>query len=128
MLVVGKAVVAGCGADNATERWVMNTADPREKVVLDLEIQPAHKPVQRPIFTGEVGGSLHLADYPLGAAAAFAFGMVIGFLDHVGQLEHDAQDRSSHEMHGQPADQELPPGHVQHHQRHDDGPNIAERL
>ena len=128
MLVVGKAVVAGCIPDNATERRVMHAANPWEQVVLDLEVQPADKPVQRLIIPGEVGGGLHLSDHPLSTAAAFAFGMVIGFLDHVGQLEHHAQDRPRHQMHGQPADQELPPGHVQNHQWHDDGPQIAERL
>src|SRR5918995_2519446 len=62
--VVGHAVLGGQALDDRAQLPVVNVADPREQMVLDLIVQPADVPGQEPVAAREIVGRPHLIEHP----------------------------------------------------------------
>src|ERR1700712_1726871 len=84
--------------DNLADGRIVNVRYFREKMMFDLEIQPAYQPGNNRILRGEIGGGLDLMDSPL----VFQF---IGFnISHrkgrmfhrMRQLKYKAQHKTCH--------------------------------
>jgi hypothetical protein len=92
---------------------VMDMADVREQMVLDLMVQSAGKPVDDFVFRRKVGRRIKLMDCP----GVFDFAIFVGngirrFIYNVRQLEHDAQNQSCGVMHDEKSDKYFPPGYA----------------
>jgi hypothetical protein len=88
--------------DHLGQSGVMDVADLVEQVVLDLEVQAAEEPAEKPVASGKIDGGLDLMDGPFGL---HAFGAAfdgdgdweIGLFDAVSELEYDAEDYAGDE-------------------------------
>src|SRR6476646_4995559 len=49
---------------DACDRWIVGVRNTREKVVLDLKVEPAENPGQDAVAGTEIDGRLHLVDGP----------------------------------------------------------------
>ena len=77
----------------------MNVADVRENVVLDLMVQSACVPVDQPVFRGKIYSREQLVDGPcIFDFAVFVRNRISSLIDHVGELEHDAQDEPGRDL------------------------------
>src|SRR3954466_11598003 len=100
-------------------------ANPREEMMLDLEVGASDIPCEQPIIGTKVVGRPELILDPLGFGFCWVTQrQLVGFLDDVRQLEHDPEDESANHMQSEQPDRELPPGDVEHQERNDDHANI----
>ena len=112
-LLIGNAVLFRDFADDPAQGGIVDAADLREEVVLDLVVQAADVPGQEPVRRREIGGRFHLVHHPRAAHGALAVRhRMVGLLDDVRELEHHSQDGSGGQVHHEEADHELPPRDV----------------
>src|SRR6188474_2755382 len=101
MLGILHAKVLASLLDNSANGRVVYVANHWEKVMLDLEVEPAQKPCEHAALAGEVDGRFRLMDGPrrLHSKRILWRHRKLGFLHAVCQLKHDAQDYAEHARH-----------------------------
>ena len=115
---VGKPEFLRSLLNNGRDLAVVNVADVREQVMFNLKVQTSNVPVQDSIIVGEVRCCKELVDGP----AVLHFALTIGHrifrsVDDMRRLKDDCKNKSADVMHGQKAEQNLPPRHGQQERR-----------
>ena len=109
-------------AHDRRETRVVQVADVRQQVVLDLVIQPADVQIQQPVARREVHGRLDLVHGPLVVDVRRVAHRLRerGIAVDVRELEDHAQDQADRQHHDQEANQHLPPWEDQQRKREHD--------
>ena len=61
---VSYAELTACFLDELGNRWIIDVANTREQMVLDLVIQSTGKPGNQPVFAGKIDGRFDLMGGP----------------------------------------------------------------
>src|SRR6185295_7966408 len=87
--------------DDPRDLGIVDVTDPREEMMLDLEVEAPEVPSEQPVLTREVDGRVHLVLGPSVRDLTGAGGHVRkdGLLEAVSELEHNRQDQADQKRH-----------------------------